>query len=624
MAAAVGTGANVAAKIKLTMAQALQRYLSAQYVDIDGESHHLVRGMFAIFGHGNVAGLGEALQDAGDAMPIYRGHNEQSMAHAAIAYAKAMRRRRFMACTTSVGPGATNMVTAAALAHVNRLPVLLLPGDTFANRLPDPVLQQVEDFGDPTITANDCFRPVSKYWDRITRPEQLLQTLPQAISVLTDPVECGPVTLALPQDVQAEAYEYPASFFDPQTHRCIRPGADANELNAAVAVIRSARRPLMIAGGGVHYSGAATELAEFASKHRIPVAETQAGKGALPWDHEYNAGAIGVTGSSAANQLASEADLIIAVGTRLQDFTTGSGLLVGKQDTAILSINVARHDLVKRSATTLRGDARRCVQDVDSQLGEFTTDSAWAEKTADLQNTWNSEVDAATAQGTDALPSDAAVLGVVNRCFATNATVVCASGGLPGELHKLWRASDTRSYHVEYGYSCMGYEIAGGIGVGMAYPDRDVVVMVGDGSYLMLNSEIATSVAIKQKLIIVVLDNRGFGCINRLQTSLGGRGYNNLMNSSYSDPGDAPQIDFAQHAAALGAHAEKVNSIGDLDAALQRARKAPQTAVVVIETDPLPSTEAGGTWWDVPVAAVSDDANVTAAATDYREQQKKR
>jgi 3D-(3,5/4)-trihydroxycyclohexane-1,2-dione acylhydrolase (decyclizing) len=321
-------------------------------VEIGGETQRLFNGIFAIFGHGNVAGLGEAMQNAGDSMPVYRGHNEQSMAHAAIAYAKSMRRRRMMACTTSVGPGATNMVTAAALAHVNRLPVLFLPGETFANRLPDPVLQQVEDFGDPTVTANDCFRPVSRYWDRITRPEQLLQSLPQAIAVLTDPVECGPVTISLPQDVQTEAYDYPESFFDDRTHRMLRPGADPDELESAVQAIRNARQALIVAGGGVHYSSATAELASFASKHGIPVAETQAGKGSLPWDHPFNSGAIGVTGSRAANELASDADLIIAIGTRLQDFTTGSGLLVGKPDTAILSINIARHDLGKRSAIT--------------------------------------------------------------------------------------------------------------------------------------------------------------------------------------------------------------------------------------------------------------------------------
>jgi len=606
------------------MAQALVRHLCAQQTEIDGATVPLFNGMFAIFGHGNVAGLGEAMESTGEILPVYRGHNEQSMAHAAIAYAKTMRRRRIMACTTSVGPGATNMVTAAALAHVNRLPVLLLPGDTFANRLPDPVLQQIEDFGDPTITANDCFRPVSRYWDRITRPEQLLQTLPQAISVLTDPVDCGPVTLALPQDVQAQAYDYPETFFDTVTHGLLRPAPDGNELAAAVKALQAAKSPLIIAGGGVHYSGAAEALAAFASRHGIPVAETQAGKGALAWDHECNVGSIGVTGSSAANTLADEADLIIAVGTRLQDFTTGSGLLIGGPDLPILSINVARHDLAKRRAATLRGDAQRCLQAIDDALGDTRARSGWASSATKLRKKWDAAVDAVTASSDDTPPSDAQVLGAVNRHFATGATVVCAAGGLPGELHKLWRASDTDAYHVEYGYSCMGYEIAGGIGVKMAQPDRDVVVMVGDGSYLMLNSEIATSVAIGAKIIIVVLDNRGFGCINRLQTSLGSRGYNNLMQTSYSSPKQAPHIDFAQHAASLGAQAEKVTSISDLEAALVRAQQADRTAVVVIETDPLPSTQDGGTWWDVPVAEVSDSADVVDASVGYRKQQEKR
>ena len=606
------------------MAQALVRYLCAQYTQIDGETLRLFNGMFAIFGHGNVTGLGEAMEDVGDALPVYRGHNEQSMAHAAIAYAKTMRRRRMMACTTSVGPGATNMVTAAALAHVNRLPVLLLPGDTFANRLPDPVLQQVEDFSDPTITANDCFRPVSRYWDRITRPEQLLQSLPQAISVLTDPVECGPVTLALPQDVQAQAYEYPESFFEARTHSLLRAGADKHELDAALRAFQSARKPIIIAGGGVHYSAATEVLAGFASRHGIPVAETQAGKATLPWDHNCNVGAIGVTGSSAANALADDADLIVAIGTRLQDFTTGSGLLIGKPNVPILSINVARHDLVKRRAIALRGDAKRCLQDIDNALGKLSVDAEWTASMATLRDAWNTAVTNATATTGNTPPSDAEVLGAVNRCFDKNATIVCAAGGLPGELHKLWRSSDTDSYHVEYGYSCMGYEIAGGIGVKMAQPKRDIVVMVGDGSYLMLNSEIATSVALDTKIIIVVLDNSGFGCINRLQTSLGGRGYNNLMQSSYSTANNAPHIDFAQHAASLGAQAEKVSSIADLEAALKRARDSDRTAVVVIETDPLPSTEAGGTWWDVPVAEVSDNEDVVSASTEYRDRQKSR
>ena len=608
----------MAAKVKLTMAQALVRYLCAQYTEIDGESQRLFNGVFAIFGHGNVAGLGEAMQDIGDALPVYRGHNEQSMAHTAIAYAKTMRRQRMMACTTSVGPGATNMVTAAAVAHVNRLPVLLLPGETFANRLPDPVLQQLEDFGDPTVTANDCFRPVSRYWDRITRPEQLLQSLPQALSVLTDPAECGPVTLCLPQDVQAQAYEYPEAFFEPRTHRPQRPGADENQLQRALKVIKAANKPLIVAGGGIHYSAATEALAKFATDHGIPVAETQAGKGSLSWNHECNVGAIGVTGSSAANALADNADLIIAIGTRLQDFTTGSGLLIGKADKTILSINVARHDLGKRSAVALRGDALRCLQDLDSELGDSSADTRWLNEAATSRDEWNAAVDNATAPSGNDLPADAEVLGVVNRRFSRNSTVVCAAGGLPGELHKLWRTDDSDGYHVEYGYSCMGYEIAAGIGAKMARPERDVVVMVGDGSYLMLNSEIATSVALGIKMTIVVLDNRGFGCINRLQTSLGGRGYNNLAADN------APDIDFARHAASLGAQAEKVSSLDDLDAALQRAHESTRTAVVVIDTDPLPSTEAGGTWWDVPVAETSTSASVSDASANYQEKQKER
>lgn len=605
------------AKLRHTTAQALVRYLSAQFVDIDGEKHRLVSGMFAIFGHGNVAGLGEALEDSRDELPVFRAHNEQSMAHAAIAYAKASRRRKIMACTTSVGPGATNMVTAAAVAHVNRLPVLLLPGDTFANRRPDPVLQQVEDFSDPTVTANDCFRPVSRYWDRIVRPEQLLQSLPQAIAVLTDPIECGPVTLSLPQDIQAEAFDFPASFFEPKLHRMIRAGADEQSLSDAADVIQSSKRPLLIAGGGVHYSDATSTLAKFATDLSIPVAETQAGKGTLPWDHKMNVGSIGVTGSSAANQLAEDADLLIAVGTRLQDFTTGSGLLVKKPDCRLLSINVARHDIGKRGAIALQGDADRSLGELLDIIDETAIDKKWTARIGELQSEWNSIYDNVTAATDAELPSDAQVLGVVSDEFSSNATVVCAAGGVPGELHKLWRATDQDNYHVEYGFSCMGYEIAGGMGAKMAMPDRDVVVVVGDGSYLMLNSEIATSIALRQKITIVVLDNRGFACINRLQTSLGGKSYNNLLQSSYGGADNAPQIDFAQHAASLGASAEKVSGLADLAAALQRAKECDRTAVVVIDTDPAPSTAEGGTWWDVPVAGTTDNEAVAIAYKDY-------
>ena len=600
------------------MAQALVRYLLAQRSVVDDREQALFAGIFAIFGHGNVAGLGEALEGYRDRLPVLRAHNEQAMAHAAIAYAKAMRRRRMMACTTSVGPGATNMVTAAAVAHLNRLPVLLLPGDAFASRLPDPVLQQVEDFSDPTVTANDCFKPVSRYWDRITRPEQLLQSLPQALSVLTDPVNSGPVTLALPQDVQAEAYDYPVSFFRPSLHRLVRQPPDARQLQVAVELIVGAERPLIVAGGGVHYSLACADLGNFAERLRIPVAETQAGKGALPWDHPCNVGAMGVTGSAAANSLAAEADLIIAVGTRLQDFTTGSGLLIGRPDCNLLSINVARHDLAKRSAVSLQSDARCALELLDQRLDSTNLAPDWAERTQRLRNEWSRAVTDTVTKQPGNLPSDANVLGVVNQAFEENAVVVCAAGGLPGELHKLWRASDQHAYHVEYGYSCMGYEIAGGLGVKLARPERDVVVLVGDGSYLMLNSEIATSVALGRKLIVVLLDNGGFGCIDRLQASCGTDGYNNLLDSSYATPEAAPSIDFAAHARSLGAQAEKVDGVDSLGSALQRARDAERTYVVVIDTDPTASTAAGGAWWDVPVAEVSDSVSVGAAFEDYR------
>ena len=611
-------GGNVSDTVRLTMAQALVRYLLAQRTISDGREQALFAGVFAIFGHGNVAGLGEALQGCRERLPVVRAHNEQAMAHAAIAYAKAMRRRRVMACTTSVGPGATNMVTAAAVAHLNRLPVLLLPGDAFASRLPDPVLQQLEDFSDPTVTANDCFRPVSRYWDRITRPEQLLGSLPQAMSVLTDPVECGPVTLALPQDVQAQAYDYPLSFFQPALRRPVRQPPDARQLQTAIERIAQAARPLIVAGGGVHYSAATSALAGFAERLRIPVAETQAGKGALPWNHRCNVGAMGVTGSSAANALAGDADLIIAVGTRLQDFTTGSGLLIGKPGVGLLSINVARHDLAKRSALALQSDARCALELLGQRLDGAGASADWVERAQRLRNEWNGAVTDATTVQKGNLPTDANVLGAVNRAFGENAVVVCAAGGLPGELHKLWRASGPDAYHVEYGYSCMGYEIAGGLGVKLAKPEKDVVVLVGDGSYLMLNSEIATSVALGRKLIIVLLDNGGFGCIERLQASVGGDGYNNLLDSSYATPDAAPRIDFAAHAASLGALAEKADGIDALRSALERARNADRTSVVVIETDPAASTEAGGAWWDVPVAEVSDSAPVTAAFESYR------
>jgi 3D-(3,5/4)-trihydroxycyclohexane-1,2-dione acylhydrolase (decyclizing) len=600
--------------IRLTMAQALVRYLGAQRIRTAGGSAPLFHGVFAIFGHGNVAGLGEALAASRDALPTFRAHNEQAMAHAAIAFAKANRRRRLMACTTSVGPGATNMVTAAALAHVNRLPVLLLPGDVFASRQPDPVLQQVEDFSDPTVSANDCFRPVSRFFDRITRPEQLLASLPQALAVLLDPADCGPVTLALPQDVQAEAFDYPEAFFVARTHSIERPRADRARIDEALGRIKAARRPLILAGGGVHYSEATEALAEFAMRHGIPVAETQAGKGALAADHSCNAGGLGVTGSSAANRLLAECDLVLALGTRLADFTTGSGKLIRDFDERLLTVNVARHDAIKRGALAVRGDVLATLGELGPALAGWAAEPAWRERTRALVGEWNAAVDDAT-RAAPGLPTDAQVLGAVNRALGKGATIVCAAGGLPGELHKLWRCAEPGSYHLEYGYSCMGYEIAGGLGVKMADPARTVAVLVGDGSYLMMNSELATSVASGMPLLVVLCDNRGFGCIHRLQRATAGETHNNLWKDSF--PAEAP-IDFVAHARSLGADAEMVADVVALEAAVARVRTAKRTTVIVIETDPLHGTAAGGAWWNVPVAEVSEDERVRAAHDAWR------
>jgi 3D-(3,5/4)-trihydroxycyclohexane-1,2-dione acylhydrolase (decyclizing) len=608
--------------IRLTMAQALVRYLTAQKTRLADEELPLFAGVWAIFGHGNVAGLGEALYGARDELPTYRAHNEQAMAHAAIAYSKASKRRRIMACTTSIGPGATNMVTAAAVAHVNRLPVLLLPGDVFASRRPDPVLQQIEVFDDATVSANDCFRPVSRFFDRITRPEQILSALPRALAVLTDPADCGPVTLALCQDVQAEAYDYPEAFFAEALWEPRRLRPDARELETAAACLGKAERPLIVAGGGVHYSGAAEALVRFAETRGIPVAETQAGKSALAWDHPLNVGSIGVTGTSAANALAAEADVILAVGSRLQDFTTGSRALFRDPGRAIIQLNVTTFDAAKHFALPLVADALAAFEALDEALGGYRAPEAWRERAAREIGAWNRAAEAVLAAGGEPLPSDMQVIGAVNRACGEQATVVCAAGGLPGELHKLWRARPG-GYHLEYGYSCMGYEIAGGLGVKMATPEREVVVMLGDGSYLMMNSEIATSVMLGLKLIIVVLDNGGFGCINRLQQATGGAPFNNLFETARHAA--LPDIDLAKHAASLGATAERVADLAEFDAALERARAADKTTAIVIETDPAAATAAGGAWWDVAVPEVSprpEARDLRAAYEAAREKQK--
>ena len=611
--------------IRLTMAQALVRYLAAQRTICDGREVQLFGGVWAIFGHGNVVGLGEALYGHRAQLPTYRAHNEQAMAHAAIAFAKAHFRRRMMACTTSIGPGATNLITAAATAHVNRLPVLLLPGDVFISRDPDPVLQQVEDFHDGGISANDCFKPVSRYFDRILAPSQLLTALPRAIAVLTDPAQCGPVTLALPQDVQAEAYDFPAEFFASTLVRVRAQQPEAVELDTVASLLRTAKQPMLIAGGGVLYSdGGADALRRFAEAHRLPVTETQAGKSALPWDHPLQAGAIGVTGSTAANELARNADLVVAVGTRLSDFTTGSHSLFAQA--RLVAINVNAFDALKWRATVVLGDAATTLDELSTRLGGWTATAAWQEKAAREAEAWRATVSGIVGireVAPPALPYDGEVIGAVQRSHPQSAAqdiVVCAAGTLPAELHKLWRALRPGGYHMEYGYSCMGYEIAGGIGVKMAHPEREIVVMVGDGSYLMLNSEIATSVMLGTKLVIVVQDNRGYGCIHRLQRAVGGEGFNNLFDDCVQGSPGMPAIDFAAHARSLGALAEHVESIAALEAALARARAADRTYVVVIDTDPLRTTEAGATLSSrTPTRAPSImpmiDGTVTIAST---------
>ena len=596
--------------IRLTAAQAMVRYISHQ---LNEDGVPFLGGCWAIFGHGNVAGMGEALYAAGDAFPTWRGHNEQGMANAAIAYAKALNRKRAMAVTTSIGPGALNLVTACALAHVNRLPVLFIPGDVFANRAPDPVLQQLEDFNDGTMTVNDCLKPVSRYFDRIMRPEQLLTALPRAFATMTDPAECGPVTLAFCQDVQAEAYAWPVEFFASKEWHRRRPRPGLREVKVAADAIRGAKNPLIIAGGGVLYAGATETLKTFAEKHGIPVGETQAGKSSLPWDHPLNLGSIGVTGSAATNAVAAEADVIVAVGSRLQDFTTGSWALFQNPNRRIVSINVVPFDTHKHNALPLIADAKLALEEISSLLGDHQAPPP----DATLKTEWIAAVDEVTAAPKDsnALPTDMQVIGAVQRSLGDDAIVVCAAGGLPGELHKLWRPARPNGYHLEYGFSTMGYEIAGGLGVKMALPDREVVVMVGDGSYMMLNSELATSVMLGHKIIVVLLDNRGYGCINRLQVECGGASFNNLIDTARHVVPSA--IDFAAHAASMGAAAEKVGSIAELEAAMSRARASDRSYTIVIDTDPIPTTEAGGHWWDVVVPEVSSRREVQEARKRY-------
>ena len=610
--------------IRLTMAQAVVKYMMAQKVIVDGEKQPIFAGVWAIFGHGNVAGLGEALQPVQAELPTFRGQNEQTMAHAAIAYTKTMNRKRFMAVTASAGPGSVNMATAAAVAHVNRLPVLFLPGDTFATRMPDPVLQQVENPHDYTLTSNDVFKPVSRYFDRIMRPEQLLAALPNVMRVLTDPIDCGPAVLAIPQDVQTMAFDYPESFFDEKIHYLRRQGPDADEFARAIELIKQSKKPMVIAGGGIHYSEALSEFDQFVTKFQVPVAETQADKGALPWDHPQNLGTMGVSGSASANAMAPDCDLVIAVGTRLGDFASGSRALFHK-DANLVCINVGSFDAIKHKGQPLVGDAKLTLELLNDALEGWSADSAWVAKGETERQAWIKACDVAmTNRGTD-LPTDSEVVGAVLRSSdMTKDIVECAAGGLPGELQKLWRTKHSKGYHMEYGYSCMGYEVAGGIGVKMAKPDSEVYVMVGDGSYMMANSEVFTSVMLGQKFILVVLDNRGYGCIHRLQTmGCGGAGFNNLLEDCLTADGKpAPKIDFTAHAKAMGAEGETVATIAELEDALVRARAADKTYIISIDTDPL-ITAPGGCWWEVAIPEVSGRSQVLEARAKYDEMKKR-
>lgn len=612
---------------RLTLAQALVKHLAALRIEThDGQVQPYCGGVFTIFGHGNVAGMGEALVAERDRLPTFRAHNEQTMAHAAIAYAKASFRERILAVSTSIGPGATNLVTAAAVAHVNRLPVLLLPGDVFASRRPDPVLQQIESFAQGDVSASDCFRPVTRYFDRLTRPEQILTALPRAIQMMTDPANCGPACLSLPQDVQAMAFDCPESFLQPELLRFRRPPADPRELASAAALLRQARQPLIVVGGGVLYSQAWDALRAFAEAHGVPVVESHGGKSSLPWDHPLNLGAIGVDGISGANELARSADLVFAVGTRLQDFTTGSHALFAHA--RLLSLNVQPYDAGKWSGSALVADARTGLEQLAPLLQGWAADPAWTERARQNAAATNARIQELTTQlPQGVLPYDAEVIGAVRDSAlelgldsAEHDVALCAAGTLPAELHKLWRASKPGNYHMEYGYSCMGYEVAGGLGVKMARPEQESIVFVGDGSYMMANSELATSLLLGKKMIVVILDNRGYGCIERLQLKTGSPSFNNMLDDCVPEGGERSQIDFAMHARAMGADSVHVKDVAELKAAMVKARAAKRTQVIVIDTTHTRITE-GGCWWEVAIPEVSDRAEVQQARAGYEQAQ---
>ena len=610
---------------RLTAAQALIAFLKNQYVERDGRENPFFSGCFGIFGHGNVAGIGQALQQYQD-FRYYQCRNEQAMVHTASAYAKMSNRMRTFACTTSIGPGATNMVSGAALATVNRLPVLLLPGDIFAKRIVAPVLQQLESEHTQDISVNDCFRPVSRYWDRIYRPDQLIPSLPEVMRVLTSPAETGAVTLAFPQDTQTEAFDFPVEFFEKRVWYISRPRADETLLKRALEWIHSSKRPLIIAGGGVHYSDAATQLADFAQETGIPVAETQAGKGVLHYQHPQSVGAMGVTGTSAANILAREADLVIGIGTRYSDFTTASKTAFQNPSVRFININVAEFDAFKHNAIPLVADAKVTLEFLESALSDYKVSGEYATLVDRLHREWDDEVTRIYNLGHQPLLSQGEVVGAVNTFSQPEDVLVCSAGSLPGDLHKLWRTRETKGYHLEYGYSCMGYEIAGGLGVKLAAPDREVYVMLGDGSYLMMCTEIVTAIQEGLKLTIVVLDNHGYASIGGLSAACGSQGFG--THYRFRDPegkiaGEALPIDFEKNAASLGAHAIRARDLAELNQALAEAKKQTKTTVIVVETDINERVPGYESWWDVAIAEVSEIDTVQEARKRYVEAIKK-
>ncbi|MEO1111764.1 MAG: 3D-(3,5/4)-trihydroxycyclohexane-1,2-dione acylhydrolase (decyclizing) [Pseudomonadota bacterium] len=610
--------------VRLTMAQALVRYLAAQYVEIDGQRLRLCAGGFGIFGHGNVTCLGEALYEHREELPLWRGQNEQSMAMAAVGYAKQQLRRRFMFATSSAGPGTTNLLTSAGIAHTNRLPLLMLAGDAFVTRLPDPVLQQVEHPSNPGLSVNDAFKSVTRFWDRITHPAQLLQSLPAAINTLIDPADCGPVFLGLPQDVQGWAYDYPEKFFEEKTHHLRRQLPDTRELAAAAEVLKTAERPLIIAGGGVQYALATAEMQDFARKHNIPVVETIAGRANFVHDDALNCGPVGVTGSNSANNLAKEADVILAVGTRLQDFTTGSWTAFAA-DARIVSVNVGRQDAAKHMSLPVVGDAKLSLPVLSDALDSFTAPDTWVEQAAKERAEWAAYVDdntsPVTKDGSNRPMSYAQVIGAVNEVCDPDDRVVAAAGGLPAEVTANWRTKSLGSVDVEFGFSCMGYEISGGWGARLghmeSHPDKDTIVFVGDGSYMLLNSDIYSSVLSGAKMIVVVCDNGGFAVINKLQNNTGNESYNNLI-ADCKLAVEPFAVDFEAHARSMGANAETVYSISELKEAFGRAKQADRTYVISLKVDAFEGwTQEGHTWWEVGTPEVSNSERVRKAHEDW-------